>query len=142
MTVAEFILQELAHRQPETILALDALAGKWARFHLTNHAGRLVETGSAQVVSLALIGNALDNLQKPDALTLLGGLIRLAPFVLVAAKENQPLDFNDYLSLGMQRWHGPDESGVVVYGFDLYTYKTVPDWLNSKYWAHPELWKP
>lgn len=28
---------------------------------------------------------------------------------------------------------------VDVYGFDLATYKITPDWLNARYWAHPEL---
>ncbi len=27
-----------------------------------------------------------------------------------------------------------------LYEFDLYDYKTTPDWLNAKHWAHPELW--
>lgn len=26
--------------------------------------------------------------------------------------------------------------------YALATYKTVPDWLNSKFWAHPERWQP
>ncbi|WP_290652932.1 DUF6231 family protein [Aquisalimonas sp.] len=27
-----------------------------------------------------------------------------------------------------------------LYGFDVGTYKTTPDWLNPRYWANPELW--
>ncbi len=26
-----------------------------------------------------------------------------------------------------------------LYRFDIADYKTTPDWLNSRYWAHPEL---
>lgn len=33
-----------------------------------------------------------------------------------------------------------DEKPVHVYAFDIATYKTTPDWLNSKYWANPQLW--
>jgi len=29
---------------------------------------------------------------------------------------------------------------VHLYGFDIATYKVTPDWLNSRYWANPELW--
>jgi len=32
-----------------------------------------------------------------------------------------------------------DARRVDVYGFDLATYKITPDWLNARYWAHPEL---
>ncbi|HHB11783.1 MAG TPA: hypothetical protein ENK62_01115 [Chromatiales bacterium] len=27
-----------------------------------------------------------------------------------------------------------------LFGFDLYDYKTTPDWLNPRYWANPHLW--
>ncbi len=29
-----------------------------------------------------------------------------------------------------------------IHYYDLDTYKAVPDWLNSRYWAHPERWQP
>jgi hypothetical protein len=29
-----------------------------------------------------------------------------------------------------------------LYDYDLATYKTVPDWLNARCWAHPERWEP
>lgn len=38
--------------------------------------------------------------------------------------------------LSSKQWGG---RCVEVYGFDLATYKTTPDWLNANYWAHPEL---
>jgi hypothetical protein len=41
----------------------------------------------------------------------------------------------------MQRLAEADD-GYLLYLFDLHTYKPAPDWLNSKYWAHPERWKP
>lgn len=93
-------------------------------------------------IDFALISDSLNELDKPAAINFLGRLIRLCPVVLVIAEENHPLGLNDFLSLGMQRWHGPDESGAAIYGFDLHTYKSIPDWLNAKYWAHPERWKP
>ena len=27
-----------------------------------------------------------------------------------------------------------------AWGFDIHTYKEVPDWLNAKYWANPQNW--
>lgn len=31
-----------------------------------------------------------------------------------------------------------DVAALLTYVFDLYDYKTTPDWLNSRFWAHPE----
>lgn len=30
--------------------------------------------------------------------------------------------------------------GWQAWGFDIHTYKDVPDWLNAKYWANPQNW--
>ena len=32
------------------------------------------------------------------------------------------------------------EQNVAVWQFNILTYKQVPDWLNSKFWANPENW--
>lgn len=35
----------------------------------------------------------------------------------------------------------PDHTDqLALYYFDLYDYKRTPDWLNAKFWAHPERW--
>jgi hypothetical protein len=39
--------------------------------------------------------------------------------------------------------YGSGELGadrVLLYQFDIATYKTTPDWLGPKHWAHPERW--
>lgn len=33
-----------------------------------------------------------------------------------------------------------DQDGWQVWGFDIHTYKQVPDWLNARFWANPENW--
>ena len=30
--------------------------------------------------------------------------------------------------------------GVSLHYFDVYDYKLLPDWLNSRFWANPEMW--
>lgn len=30
--------------------------------------------------------------------------------------------------------------GWQAWGFDIHTYKEVPDWLNAKFWANPQNW--
>ncbi len=32
------------------------------------------------------------------------------------------------------------DSGMLVWTFDILTYKQVPDWLNARFWANPENW--
>ena len=31
-------------------------------------------------------------------------------------------------------------SGLTAFEFEIRSYKQVPDWLNAKHWANPELW--
>ena len=142
MTIAEFITEELARQNPGRLLVLDETAREWASAFLAMQPSCQVLDAEAPDIALALIGDTLNTLERPKAIQLLGRLIRISPVVLAASRENQPLEFNDFLSLGMQRLHGPDAGQWCVYGFDLYSYKQVPDWLNAKYWANPELWEP
>ncbi len=32
------------------------------------------------------------------------------------------------------------EQGIDIWQFNIKNYKPVPDWLNAKFWANPELW--
>jgi hypothetical protein len=142
MTLAEFITQELARHRPSRLLMLDETARTLARTYLAAHPGCLVGDAESPDTALTLIGDTLGSLDKPQAIKLLGHHTRLSSLVLAVSREDRPLGFNDFLSLGMQRLHGPDAEQWCVYGFNLHTYKPVPDWLNAKYWAHPERWKP
>jgi hypothetical protein len=33
-----------------------------------------------------------------------------------------------------------NEDPVHLYVFDIHNYRKTPDWLNSRYWANPEMW--
>lgn len=49
----------------------------------------------------------------------------------------------DGLALGLQRQaRFEDEHGVLreAWSYDIRTYKSVPDWLNPRFWANPEQW--
>lgn len=49
------------------------------------------------------------------------------------------IDRNVLFSLGFRQYSRvPDEH---LFLFSLSEYKTVPEWLNAKYWAHPERWR-
>lgn len=47
----------------------------------------------------------------------------------------------DLLGLGLMHLGGYRYKGrpVHLYGYDIATYKTTPDWLNNRFWANPEL---
>ncbi len=34
----------------------------------------------------------------------------------------------------------PQDNGEHLYYFDIFNYKDVPDWLNSRFWSNPEMW--
>jgi len=55
-------------------------------------------------------------------------------------KQNQSLGLHrqNLFALG---FYGVDiGQGGQLYAYSLRGYKSVPDWLNAKYWAHPERW--
>ena len=33
-----------------------------------------------------------------------------------------------------------DKVNICLYYYDIYDYKEVPDWLNDRFWAHPNMW--
>jgi len=139
MHIEDLILAELKQRKPARLLANGAAAQGLARDYVSaSEAGLLVAADEMADLALAFIEVELE---RETALALLGRLKQRAPALLVAARESQPLAFNDFLAFGMQRLAEAGD-GHLLYLFDLHTYKPAPDWLNSKYWAHPELWKP
>lgn len=50
----------------------------------------------------------------------------------------------DMMSFGFSRLHEQpiieDDQQYQVWQFNLFDYKHLPDWFNSKFWANPELW--
>jgi len=52
------------------------------------------------------------------------------------------LDDETFRALGFTLSATDTAENLRIYDYDLATYKTVPDWLNARYWAHPERWEP
>lgn len=138
MHIEDLILAELKQRKPAKLLAEGVAAQTLAQDYLSASEGVLVAASEMADLALAFLDAEL---ARDPALALIGQLKQQAPALLVAARENQPLVFNDFLAFGMQRL-AEGEDGHLLYLFDIHTYKPAPDWLNAKYWAHPELWKP
>jgi len=65
-----------------------------------------------------------------------------APRILIAAQPGCALDEAGFRALGFMHSSAEPTEGLHFYYYDLDTYKTVPDWLNARFWANPERWEP
>ena len=72
-----------------------------------------------------------------------------AKHCLVVQNLSEPATGVDVVSFGFSRLHeqpivenDPDHhtTSYQVWQFNLFDYKHLPDWFNSKFWANPELW--
>ncbi|MFW2178326.1 MULTISPECIES: DUF6231 family protein [unclassified Moraxella] len=61
--------------------------------------------------------------------------------VPIDSSTNQPLDM---FSFGFSRFHEQVipllDNNYHIWQFNLFDYKHLPDWFNSKFWANPENW--
>jgi hypothetical protein len=95
--------------------------------------------------ALAVVVGVLEHLPRAQGAQLIATLRDLwAPRLLVATPTGAPRGWclGDMLAHGLEHRGealGPD-GPLVLYGFDIDRYKRTPDWLNSRHWAHPELW--
>lgn len=66
----------------------------------------------------------------------------LSSRVLLECGSDAALKEEDMLALAFSRYAitDADNREYRYYYFDLKTYKTVPDWLNPKFWANPQNW--
>ena len=61
---------------------------------------------------------------------------------LNAGNDEHPWQASALIAMGLAHWSRETvDAGILeIYGFDLGTYKTTPDWLNARHWAHPQHW--
>jgi hypothetical protein len=62
--------------------------------------------------------------------------------VLDAGVDEHPWQSSALIAMGLAHWSTETVNAATLelYGFDLGTYKTTPDWLNARHWAHPQHW--
>lgn len=80
---------------------------------------------------------ALSNAQKSQLLVKLRDLMAKRIVVLSAFSDEKLLRSLGFTQLLDTSSHPND---VALWQFNILTYKHVPDWLNSKFWANPENW--
>ena len=142
MNWREHLRTRLQDIQPASVHALDETARQFAVEALQGSAVQRDGT-PPQPCALALGIDALAGLDAQHARHLISRTrLYVAPRILLAAQPDCPLDEAAFRALGFTL-SGLDAAGEVrVYFYDLDTYKNVPDWLNARYWAHPERWEP
>lgn len=140
-----FLLQLLAEEKVNTAMTIDIepqsnWEGQWQYCSLK----QVLNLPFAQRYDLAVVNLIKQkNIQPDNAITIDHALVRLrdlfAKKIIVLAdlrleKQLRALGFNQLLEAV------PENSPVQIWQFNILTYKHVPDWFNSKFWANPENW--
>jgi hypothetical protein len=106
-------------------------------------AGALEESVARQRYDLAIIADCLEHLPHREGQQLLGGIrnlnaSRVAVLIDLAASRWQATDFYALAMQQSERFQR-DQQVLTLFTYDLHDYKQVPDWLNARFWANPEL---
>lgn len=129
--------------RPESVCALDAAALRLAGEVLHDTPVRAHAALPDSPCSLALGIDALDGLTAQQAQNLISQTrLYIAPRILLVVQSDCALDEAMLRALGFTLSATDPAEDVRIHYYDLDTYKTVPDWLNARYWAHPERWEP
>lgn len=143
MNWRDHLRTRLQDMQPATVCALDAPARDLAGSVLRDAPIQALDGLPDARCALALGVDALNGLNPQQAQHLISQTrLYVAPRVLLAAQPECALDEAAFRALGFTLSLTDAEENVRVYFYDLDTYKTVPDWLNARFWAHPERWEP
>ncbi|MDP1543723.1 MAG: DUF6231 family protein [Polycyclovorans sp.] len=128
--------------QPASVCALDAAARQLAGDVLPGTPLALPTPQPPSPCALALGIDALDGLDADAARQLIGRTrLYVAPHILMAVPAGCALDEAMFRALGFTL-RATDAAGMRIHEYDIETYKSVPDWLNSRFWANPERWQP
>ncbi len=154
------IAMALNDAKPRTVLAIGPQADEVFTDYVRANPGSalthlaagdwLAQVEAAGRFDFVFITGVLEYLPKRDASMLLASLrdvhakqlYVLVPIGKAWLNHASFWEYNDLIGLGMERVNVYAQNGLplALLKFDLRTYKTTPEWLNSKYWARPELW--
>ncbi len=150
----EWLKDFVARLQPQRVLAVGAEAQQ-----LLTEAGATVHSRIEPVTppdaiqgryDLALLVGELEQWPQRPLRQLLGRLrdLHADPLLIVHCPPTEPGRAHarwrreHFLALGMCHLLECERDGHPwqVYHFSLANYKTVPEWLNDRHWAHPHLY--
>lgn len=137
------VQSRLLEMQPASVHALDERAFQLASRVLPETLVSMPGQAPGMPCALALGIHALDGLNAKQAQHLISRTrLYVAPRLLLAERRDGALDAEMFRALGFALCASEAAENMNIYDYDLDTYKSVPDWLNARYWAHPERWKP
>ena len=143
MNWRDHLSARLLEIQPASVCALDAAAHQLATELLRDTPVRPPGDPSGPPCALALGIDALSGLDAPHAQHLISQTrLYVAPRILLAVQTDCALDEAMFRALGFTLSATDPAENRRIHSYDLDTYKTVPDWLNARFWAHPERWEP
>lgn len=143
MTWRDHLQTRLRELNPASVCALDASAHQLAGSVLPSTPITMPDTPADSRCVLALGIDVLENLDETQARHLINRVrLYAAPRILLAAQSDGALDEEAFRALGFALLGTDAAAGMRVFYYDIDTYKPVPDWLNSRYWANPERWEP
>ncbi|SCZ54631.1 DUF6231 family protein [Thiohalomonas denitrificans] len=140
----------LTQLRPKTLLCIGSGCGAWqkmtdVRVTVISGPEPLTEIGKLGRFDFALLLDTLERLPKRTGEQLLARLRDLHGghfAVQLPAESHSAWSDNELRAFGLvllARCNDPS-SPDRLWGFDIRTYKPTPEWLNPKFWAHPELW--
>ncbi|HEY0664407.1 MAG TPA: DUF6231 family protein [Thiobacillaceae bacterium] len=143
MNWRDLLQARLLEMRPESVCALDAAAHRLAAEVLPGIPLREPDAPAGPRCALALGIDALKGLDAPQARHLISRTgLYLAPRILLAAPADCALDEDAFRALGFTLAGADPAAHVRIHAYDIDTSKPVPDWLNPRFWAHPDRWKP
>ena len=150
MTANRFDPQALIdHHQPESVLLVAPETHPWQQMLagfpglITRDAEDLLkDAGSIERVDLALVAGTLETLPRQSSEMLIALLRDRLADTFYCLANPCIISPRDMIALGLVPQSGwPDgEDTQALYYFSIHDYKRTPDWLNPRFWAHPELW--
>lgn len=143
MTWRDQLQARLLDIQPASVCALDQAARQLVSEVLPTTPLRMHDKQSNARAALALGIDALNGLNMQQAQHLISRTrLYVAPRILLVVQSDSVLDEETFRALGFMLSASNGTDNKRIHYYDLDTYKTVPDWLNARHWAHPERWEP
>ncbi|MCD6704976.1 MAG: DUF6231 family protein [Thiobacillus sp.] len=143
MNWRDHLQARLLEIRPASVYALDESARQLAGRMLQDTPVRAPGNPPDSLCALALGIDALNGLNLQQAQHLINQTrLYIAPRILLVAQPDCALDCEMFRALGFTLSATDATENRHIHYYDLDTYKTVPDWLNARHWAHPERWQP
>lgn len=138
---SNLLAAKLVELAPARLCALDEAAEALARAVLPQAAVVRHAPESPWRADLVLAVTAFNACTPAEAAARIHALrLGVAPALLIHLGVGALPDDAFFRALGFTCERLPD--GARLARFDLATYKPAPDWLNARFWAHPERWEP